>query len=163
MRRRNEIIAAILDVLQTPNRPVRSGAARATFAGTTIAENAAYIPVAEVLTASDGLSKEYERLDSVITDIGKEHTEPVVETWQQELQDTERHLQMGARVALRNVKKVLGADMDHGRDADKDEVEQEEITWEVKHELNYELHKSLRYAERGVKRIVKGLPHEEQH
>jgi hypothetical protein len=163
VRRRNDITAAILDALQTPNRRVQSEATRATFSGTAIAENTTYIPVAEVLRASDDLSKEYERLNGMITDIDAEHMEPIAETWQQELHDIERHLQMGARVALRNVKKVLGADMDNGKGADKEGLELDPTGGEAKYELNYELQKSLRYAERGVKRMVKGLPHEEQY
>jgi hypothetical protein len=33
-----------------------------------------------------------------------------------------------------------------------------EVEGNTTRELNYELQKSLRYAERGVKRMVKGLP-----
>jgi Skp family chaperone for outer membrane proteins len=161
MRRRNEITATILDALQTPNRPVQSETTRTTFVGTAIADNAAYISVANVLAASDGLSKEYERLNSTIKDIGEEYTEPVAEMWQQELRDTEQQLQMGARVALRNVRKVLGADVDMGKGADEDGEEQEQNDGDAEHELNYELQRSLRYVERGVKRMVKGLPNEE--
>jgi hypothetical protein len=67
---------------------------------------------------------------------------------------------MGARVALRNVKKVLGADAEGGTDEDGDvDMEGEGKTVE----LNYELQKSLRYAERGIKRMVKGLPVDEAY
>lgn len=68
---------------------------------------------------------------------------------------------MGARVALRNVKKVLGADVqgDDLETAEQDSEVRVEVSVEPeKMELNYDLLKSLRYAERGVKRMVKGLP-----
>lgn len=69
---------------------------------------------------------------------------------------------MGARVAVRNVKKVLGAVVD-GDDNDA-EVKREDEMQEGDgggQELNYDLQKSLRYAERGVKRMVRGLPEDE--
>jgi hypothetical protein len=155
-RRRNEIAATILNALKTPNRPIQGDVS--TFTGTRIADNAAYVPVANVLTASEALLDEYERLDKMIVDMRDEEAEPVVETWQQELQEAEQKLQMGARVALRNVKKVLGADAGHKHSDEEMHNEGEE-----KQELNYELQKSLRYAERGVKRMVKGLPDDEDY
>jgi hypothetical protein len=152
-RRRNEIASAIFNALKTPNRPTQSDAP--TFTGTKIADNAAYEPVANVLTASEALLDEYERLDKMIADMRDEEAEPVAAMWQQEIQEAEQKLQLGARVALRNVKKVLGAE-----DADHEEMHDD---GEEKQELNYELQKSLRYAERGVKRMVKGLPEDESY
>jgi hypothetical protein len=68
-------------------------------------------------------------------------------------------LNLGARVALRNVKKALGMPRDDDVDEDGDEemrdVEGEQV-------LSYEWQKSLQYVERGVKRMVKGLPDDEE-
>jgi hypothetical protein len=153
-RRRNEIASALFNALKTPNGTVQGDVH--TFIGTNIAENAAYIPVANALAASEALLNEYERLDKIIVDMRDEQAEPVAETWQQELQEAEQLLQKGARVALRNVKKVLGAEEVGGEQGDEEMHEEEETQ-----ELNYELQKSLRYAERGVKRMVKGLPDDE--
>jgi uncharacterized protein YbcI len=152
-RRRNEVAFAIFNALKTPNRPTQGDVP--TFTGTKIADNAAYVPLANVLTASEALINEYERLDKMIADMRDEEAEPIAETWQQELQEAEQKLQLGARVALRNVKKVLGAE-DAGHEEMHDEGEE-------KQELNYELQKSLRYAERGVKRMVKGLSKDEDY
>jgi hypothetical protein len=156
-RRRNEIASTIFNALRSPNRPTPGNVP--TFAGTKIAENAAYVPVANVLAAAEDLLNEYERLEKMIVDMRDEQADPVAETWHRELQTAEQQLQMGARVALRNVKKVLGAEEATDRHGDQHMDEDEDDG----QELNYELQKSLRYAERGVKRMVKGLPDDEDH
>ncbi|KAH7068704.1 hypothetical protein FB567DRAFT_573905 [Paraphoma chrysanthemicola] len=157
--RRNEIASAIRNALQTPNRRVQGRVP--TFPTTTIAENAVYIPIANVLATTDDLVTQYESLDKLITGMRDDQAGPLAETWHQELEETERQLRMGARVALRNVKKVLGADFDNENVAAKDDAEEMVENEEDEKELNYELQNGLRYAERGVKRMVKGLPMEE--
>ncbi|KAF1834351.1 hypothetical protein BDW02DRAFT_525584 [Decorospora gaudefroyi] len=157
-RRRDELASSILKALQTSNRPVESESSN--FAGTRIASNAVHTSVMSILSASEGLIKEYQRLDDMIAELRDEQAEPIADTWKQNVEDTDRQLRMGARVALMNVKKVLGADVERGAmetadaegDMDMDGGQGDEI------ELNYELQKSLRYAERGVKRMVKRLP-----
>lgn len=96
----------------------------------------------------------------MFSDLRDEQTNPIAETWHQDLQSTQQKLEMGARVALRNVKKVLGADVEEDeRDAvGNGDEEMQDVDDD---RLNYELQKSLRYAERGVKRMVKGLPGDE--
>jgi hypothetical protein len=148
----------IQNALTTPNRPVQGETP--TYVGTKIAENATYTSVTNVLEASENLIKEYERVDNMGKEMRNEDAKPVAETWNQELAEAERQLNVGARVALRNVKKVLGADME-GEEVDGDGDEEMQDA-EGEKELNYELQKSLRYAERGVKRMVKGLPMDEQ-
>jgi hypothetical protein len=148
-RRGNEIASFILNALKTPNRPVQ--AEPPTYPGTKIAENAAHATVAVFLSASEGLVTEFKRLDKMSRDMQNEDAAPVAETWDQELQEAERQLRLGARVARRNVVKVLGGVVD----ADGDE---EMLDAESGQELNYEFQTSLRYLERGVKRMVKGLP-----
>lgn len=155
-RRRDEITSTILNALITPNRDLKGETP--TFAGTKIAENAVYMPVIDVLSSSEALLEEYERLDKMIIEMRDEQEEPVPEAWHQDIQEAEKKLQMGARVALRNVKKVLGADAEDDEGVAAEDRYAAMQDSEGEQELNYELEKSLRYAERGVRRMVKGLP-----
>jgi len=92
----------------------------------------------------------------MIAKLREEQPDTIADTWKQDIEDTDKQLKKGARVALRNVKKVLGADVEDSMMTDEDgDVDMERGE---KVELNYGLQKSLRYAERGVKRMVKGLP-----
>ncbi|KAI4645931.1 hypothetical protein J4E93_005510 [Alternaria ventricosa] len=153
-RRREELTSTIFEALQTPNRPAKGKPE--TFAGTQIAGNAVYTSVTSVLRASEALVNEYQRLDGMIAKLREEQPDTIADTWKQDIEDTDKQLKKGARVALRNVKKVLGADVEDSVTTDEDgDVDMERGE---KVELNYELQKSLRYAERGVKRMVKGLP-----
>lgn len=158
-RRRNEIAATIFDALKSPKGSAQNDVT--TFAGTRIATNAAYKPVTEVLAASEALLHRYAELENKITGMADEQAEPRADAWHQELQEAEQKLQLGARVALRNVKKVLGAVVD---DSGKDEDLKQHAVQEAEEDeqkLNYELQKSLCYAERGVRRMVKGLPEDD--
>ncbi|KAI4677203.1 uncharacterized protein J4E88_007011 [Alternaria novae-zelandiae] len=153
-RRREELTSTIFEALQTPNRPAKGEPE--TFAGTQIAGNAVYTSVTSVLRASEALVNEYQRLDGMIAKLREEQPDTIADTWKQDIEDTDKQLKKGARVALRNVKKVLGADVEDSVMTDEDgDVD---MQGGEKVELNYELQKSLRYAERGVKRMVKGLP-----
>jgi hypothetical protein len=98
----------------------------------------------------------------MIANLRDEQPDPIADTWKQNVEETDRQLKTGARVALRNVKKVLGADVDNDGLGVMDEDGDVDMEGEGKKvELNYELQKSLRYAERGIKRMVKGLPMDE--
>ncbi|KAI4951685.1 hypothetical protein J4E86_007101 [Alternaria arbusti] len=153
-RRREELTSTLFEALQTPNRPAKGEPE--TFAGTQIAGNAVYTSVTSVLRASEVLVNEYQRLDGMIAKLREEQPDTIADTWKQDIEDTDKQLKKGARVALRNVKKVLGADVEDSVMTDEDgDVDME---GGEKVELNYGLQKSLRYAERGVKRMVKGLP-----
>ncbi|CAO2655917.1 Nn.00g047200.m01.CDS01 [Neocucurbitaria sp. VM-36] len=158
-RRRNEIATKIMEALQKPNQPTQGESP--TFMGTSIAGNAAYASVVDVLTASEGLIAQYQRLDNIIKDLWNEDAESVADKWKQDIHETEMQLKMGARVALRNVKKVLGADVESDEVVAAEEGVDENMEGVVGEELDYELQKSLRYAERGIKRMVKGLPKDE--
>ncbi|KAF1944767.1 hypothetical protein EJ02DRAFT_370778 [Clathrospora elynae] len=165
-RRRDELASMVLEALQSPNRPTQGETP--TFAGTTITGNAIYDSATNILTASGGLVQEYQRLDGMIAKMREEQAEPIAETWKQQVEETDKQLKLGARVALRNVKKVLGADVESEEmgmaDGDRDvDMDVEGDTPGEGTVLNYELQKSLRYAERGVKRMVKGLPMDENH
>ncbi|KAI4949610.1 hypothetical protein J4E91_005350 [Alternaria rosae] len=153
-RRHEELASTIFEALQTPNRPAKG--APDTFAGTQIAGNAVYTSVTSILSASEALVNAYQRLDGMIAKLREEQPDTIADTWKQDIEDTDKQLKKGARVALRNVKKVLGADVEDS--AMMDEDDDVDMEGGEKVQLNYELQKSLRYAERGVKRMVKGLP-----
>jgi hypothetical protein len=98
---------------------------------------------------------------------------------EQEVKETERILTLGRNKAVRNVGRVLGIERLGGggglgkeevavaavgagaapRDGDVDGAEGE--VEDDGEELNMELLRTLEYAERGVKRMVKGIPREE--
>ncbi|CAN9082271.1 unnamed protein product [Alternaria alternata] len=153
---RDELAATILEALRTPNRPVKSETAN--FKGTRIAGNQLYASVTTILTTSSDLVNEYRRLDDMITKLRNEQPATRADTWKQDVEDTDRQLRRGARVALRNVKKMLGADVEDVIMGEADEDGDVKMEGGEEVELNYELRKSLRYTERGVKKMVKGLP-----
>lgn len=158
-RRQDELATAIFNALSRPDETFVPSET-ITFAGTDIASNGIYTSITSVLTSSEALIKEYKRLDDIVTDLRNQQAEPVSDKWTRNIEGTEEQLKMGARVAVRNVKKVLGADVEGEGDEDGD-VEMMDSESVERLELNYELHKSISYAERGVKRMVKGLPQEE--
>jgi hypothetical protein len=158
MRRRNELTRSILDALQTPNSSAQENLS--TLGGTKIARNAIFKSVAYVITSSEDLVAEYERLDKLIEGLRDAEPEGVAEKWTENVDKTARLLRLGAGTAIRNVKKVLGADIanDEAEEADENTERMEGLE---NMELNYDFHKSLKYAEKGVKKMVKGLPQEE--
>lgn len=160
LRRRNELSKSILDALQTPNRPVQG--AFPTLGDTKIARNAIFKSIANILTASQHLVSEYDGLDKKITGMRDTEPEGLVETWTGDVDKTARLLKIGAETAIRNVKEVLGAEVE-AEEAVGSNEEEEALAAVGNMELNYELQKSLQYAERGVKKMVKGLPQDEGH
>lgn len=154
MRRRNEFTKAILKALQTPNRTI-SGASP-TLGNTKIARNAIFRSVAQVLTASGSLTGEFDRLNEVTVGMRDTETENVAQAWAEDVEKTARLLKIGAELAIRNVKKVLGVGM-NGEGVE--DMREESTTMEAidRMELNYELQRSLRFAERGVRKMVKSL------
>lgn len=158
MRRQNELTKLILDALQTPNRPVQGIVP--TLGDTKIARNAVFKSVANVLMASEHLVGEYDRLDKMIMGMRDAEPEGIAEAWTEDIEKTARLLRVGAETAIRNVKKVLGADV--GDEETEAEDESARLQGLEKMVLNYELQKSLQYAERGVKKMVKCLPQDEE-
>jgi hypothetical protein len=157
MRRRNELTEAILKALETPNHRVQ-GTPR-TFGESKIARNTVFAFGATVLRASKALVEEYVRLDKIIVGMRDAESEGVAESWTEEVEKAGRRLRIGADTAIRNVKKVLGAGVEEGCMEGSTLVE-DDATMEAleQMELNYELHKGLLFAERGVKKMAKGLP-----
>jgi uncharacterized protein YbcI len=160
MRRRNELTKAILNALQTPNYPVQGRPP--TLDDTEIARNAVFKSIAGILTASEHLVGEYDRLDKMIVGMRDAEPEAIAEAWTEDAEKTARLLKIGAESAIKNVKKVLGADVevDDMKDLGKEDKRMKAVE---KMELNYKLHTSLQYAERGVKWMAKGLSIDEGH
>ena len=111
------------------------------------------------MTASERLIEQYTQLDKTVAEMRGEQAVPLAETIHGDLQKANRTLQMGARVALRKVKKVLGVETGDGDDDEDEDMDGDTLVEET--ELEYELQRSLRYAERGIRRMVKGLRDEE--
>lgn len=158
MRRRNELTKSILEALQTPNRPI-SGTTP-TIGNTKIARNAVFKSAANVLTVSGHLIDEYDRLENLIAGMRDAEPEGIAEAWAEDVEGTARLLRIGAESGIRNVKKVLGADVE---DADTGGTKEEgkRMDGVDNMELNFELRKNLQYAEKGVKKMVRGLPSDE--
>ena len=94
----------------------------------------------------------------MIAQLRDEHAETIADTWKRDVEATDRQLRMGSRVATRNVKRILGADIEDGEQESCAQDGDVNMGGVKPVELSFELQKSLRYAERGVKRMVKGLP-----
>ncbi|KAF9700338.1 hypothetical protein EKO04_001410 [Ascochyta lentis] len=157
-RRRNELTKSILDALQTPNQTIQG--VPPTLGNTKIARNAIFKSAANICAASEHLVDEYIRLDTAIAEIQAAEPEGVAEAWTADVEKTARLLKIGAETAIKNLKKVLGADVEANKKDEKIEAG-EGMDKIEKMELNYELQKSLQYAERGVKKMVKNLPQDE--
>lgn len=157
--RRHGLTSAILDALSPPS--VGADREQTVIVGTRIAENATHTLAADVLAHSTSLIRNYARLDDLVAEFGSERAESVANTWKENIRQTEEQLRLGARVALKNTKKVLGAVTGgmSGMEDEGDEGDVEMLSGEAK-ELNYDLQMSLQYAERGVKRMAKAVPFE---
>jgi hypothetical protein len=125
-----------------------------TYPGTSVAINPIYVSAAEMIRTSRGLIEEYDHIQEISSKAAEEDRPQVMITWQQDVEETRRLLHLGHRKGQRDVKKVLGLidaeEMTEGNEDDGGGL--------TKSELDYGLIDTLRYAKRGVKRMVKGLP-----
>jgi hypothetical protein len=103
-------------------------------------------------------------LNKLITDMQDAQPKGVAEGWADDVEKTARLLKIGAGTAIKNVKKVLGADVgDDGAEGAGEEREEGEKLGAVDDmELNYGLRESLQFAERGVRNMVKNVPYDEE-
>jgi hypothetical protein len=107
-----------------------------------------------MITTSHGLVREYDNIEEMVAKAAEDDRKLITDTWQQDVEEMKRLLDLGHRKALRDVKKVLGVNgAEEMTERDKDDSGR--LT---KMEPNHGLSDTLRYAERGVKRMVKGLP-----
>lgn len=134
-----------------------------TFGNSKIARNAVFGSVATVLRASTELVDEHDRLDKMMMRMQEPGSEGVAESWTQGVNKSARLLKIGAETAIRNVKRVVGADVEEDGIEDSTLVEDGETLEALEQmELNYELYRGLLFAEYGVKKMVKGLPEPEE-
>lgn len=113
------------------------------------------------MAAARALIDEYDEMERKIAEADPKLEEDIAASWQQGVERANRQLDVGYRTAMRNVKKVLGL---QGLSAVEEKEEQgggEDEGAMNQKPLNYELQRTLQYAERGVKRMVKGLPRDE--
>ncbi|KAJ4295188.1 hypothetical protein N0V90_007198 [Kalmusia sp. IMI 367209] len=150
--RQNEMSTLIAEALTKSNRVTQREPA--TFPNTKIASNTIFESANKVDTACRSLLSEYKDFEEMIEKMAGDQDTAIIEKWTQEVKETERLIKLGHRTAVRNVKKVLGTELEGAQIA-----EEEDGGFGLpQKELNMELLDSLRYAERGVKRMVKSLP-----
>ncbi|KAJ4360607.1 uncharacterized protein N0V89_001173 [Didymosphaeria variabile] len=158
--RQNEMSALITEALTKPNKSTSHESM--TFANTKIAGNVIYHSVGKVDAACRSMLSEYDALEAIIDRLAGDNKNEVLEKWMKDVEETERLLRLGHKTAVRHVKRVLGAetkgDDTEGEGTLFDDTEGGEKGIGVHKELSLELLEGLRYAERGVKRMVKGLP-----
>jgi len=150
-RRRKEISSLIAKALRAPESFTEGETA--TFPHTKIASNPTLASAKKVNTACQRLLSEYNSLEATLAGMAEDVNNTATERWARDVEETERRLRLGHKIAVRNVKRMLD-----GKVKENDMDEEEAASGFVQKELNMALHKSLGYAERGVKRMVKGLP-----
>ncbi|ORY03863.1 hypothetical protein BCR34DRAFT_66570 [Clohesyomyces aquaticus] len=161
-RRQSDIASAISEALLFPSADDEYVAQpQHTFLGTAIASNPIFESARELLKASGDLINEFDTMVEKEAQAMPQHETQLSEVWQQDVMNTEKRLELGYRVALRNVKKVLWAEEgkhEKSRGDENGDTDAEDVDGRLRVPLNYELQKALGYAERGVKRMVKTLP-----
>ncbi|KAF2193821.1 hypothetical protein K469DRAFT_712654 [Zopfia rhizophila CBS 207.26] len=119
---------------------------------------------ANLIQASRDVVNHYEKISEKMDATVLTREKHITKAWEQDVYNTARKLEVGHRKALKNVKKVLGMDdgqeeMNRVEKVDQGVEGDSEGDGEMPHTpVNYGLHNALRYTERGVKRMVKGLP-----
>jgi hypothetical protein len=175
-RRRNESVNLISRALSEPSTATSTSNTTAgnrdfpAYTNTAIALNPLYNSSLDILNASKDLVADYNEIERIITHAVEEGAElDEAEDWRRELQEAERLIGLGKKKALRDVKRVLGAEVEDGDMMDvysegADGIRNDTDDHDNKifsYEVNYELQKALRYAERGVKRMTKCLPRDD--
>jgi hypothetical protein len=115
---------------------------------------------------SRGLVSEYETISTKVRPVLPEQDRSIIVDWQNHFDNTVRLLGIGHKLALRDVGKVLN--LNEGNENEKVENTEDEdesgvgsaFPW-VKASRSVGLMLTLQYAERGVKRMAKGLPLDE--
>ncbi|KAF2020902.1 hypothetical protein BU24DRAFT_487426 [Aaosphaeria arxii CBS 175.79] len=169
LKERNENFKnLIMQALAEPPPLTGKGSNTVNYPGTSITMNKHGITAHKVLNDSARLVKEYERLEKMVTRFSEsDDNTSSMKDREQEMENIRGTLEMGRRVALRNVKKVLAGTPHQDTDQDDADTKGEcanqtgglMLGKEVP--LDYTLANALQYAERGVKRMAKGLSQEE--
>ncbi|KAF1956923.1 hypothetical protein CC80DRAFT_471228 [Byssothecium circinans] len=150
-KRREEIASVLAQALSSPNQRAPNDVSP-TLPNTKISMNATIEIASKLNKKCQTLISDYEEFEAMITQMAGEQKNSVTDTWTQDVKDTEEKLTLEYKLAIKKVEKMLGGHAEEdengpGKGEDSGKV--------------YELHKCLKYAERGVKRMVKGLPKEE--
>ena len=119
-----------------------------------------------VIELSRSLISEYETMSTKVRLVLPEQDRSIIVDWQNHFDNTVRLLGIGHKLALRDVGKVLN--LNEGNENEKVENTEDEdesgvgsaFPW-VKASRSVGLMSTLQYAERGVKRMAKGLPLDE--
>ena len=141
----------IVEALGKPTTPIKNEPS--TFGNTKIVGNSIFSSAIKVNTTYYNMLSQYYDLESMIEELVPVNNTTITDKWMQDIEETERLLRVGHKTAARNVKRVLGMESDG---CETDEGGQNGIG--VLEKLNMELREGLRYTERGVKRMVKGIP-----
>jgi hypothetical protein len=132
------------------------------YPATCIARNTTHKHAVDLLNKCKALTEYYDRIENIINGARKDQVEQaqLARTWEDEVKETERLLDMGRNKALRLLGRVLGLDAE-GNDkiGGGDEMVGVEEGGKAKH--GNEMLRALGYAERGVKRMVKPVPRDE--
>lgn len=119
-----------------------------------------------VIELSRSLVSEYETISTKVRPVLPEQDQSIIIDWQNHFDNTMRLLGIGHKLALRDVGKVL--DLNKGNENEKVENTEDDdesgvanvFPW-VKASRSVGLMSTIKYAERGVKRMAKGLPLDE--
>ena len=119
-----------------------------------------------MIELSRSLVSEYETISTEVRPVLPEQDRSIIIDWQNHFDNTVRLLGIGHKLALRDVGKVL--DLNEGNKNENVENTEDDdesgvasaFPW-VKASRSVGLMSTLQYAERGVKRMAKGLPLDE--
>lgn len=112
-----------------------------------------------LVDASKALRTTFEAAEPLIDNVSPPGTERMAQEWQADKEKVTRLLEVGEKGALRKIRKTLGL---HTADVgEKNEDDQEEMRLFKnlsRFPRGMTVGDTLGYAERGIKRVVKGLP-----
>lgn len=119
-----------------------------------------------VIELSRGLVSEYETISTKVRPVLPEQDRSIIIDWQNHFDNTVRLLGIGHKLALRDVGKVLNLNEGNENEKVKNTENEDESGVgnafpRVKASRSVGLMSTLQYAERGVKRMAKGLPLDE--
>ena len=164
-RRRNAIANAISNTLLKSNTTGTSQLRNRDTASLELTSDLAFASAMEMVHNSKDLIKEYEETSELFASAGSHQERLIAEAWQSDVDRTARILQIGRKQASKNLEKVLGVERvethaakgQTGRLEGEDDVEDGGLPVR---ECDLGLQTTLKYAERGIKRLTKGLPDE---
>ncbi|KAH7135385.1 hypothetical protein B0J11DRAFT_518227 [Dendryphion nanum] len=138
-----------------------------TYPSTFIAKNDHYTEALDVIRHSKRLLDRYDRMDKLVLEASDEKQGATGELWDKEVNDMKARLDKRRSTVLRNIQQCLGVNvvhMDHEEDEYMDvEGMVNEGSRNTAPPARNQLKDALRYAERGVKRMTKPLPRDEDH